>query len=268
MEDALNALMEHGYSMLFGAVLLDQLGVPLPSIPILLAAGALVGLGHMSALPVLLVVWMASLLGDLVWYELGRRKGGPVLGFLCRVSLEPETCVRTTEGVFERYGVRCLLFAKFIPGLYTVTPPVAGMVGLPLRKFVLWDSAGIAIWAGVYAGLGAVLSHQLEWLLAQVESWGASLLQVVLLVVVLHLLAKFVHRQQFLRRLRTARITPEELIKKIEGGEQILIADLRHSLDLAQNPFTIPGALVIAIDELQDRHQELPRDRDIVLYCT
>lgn len=260
--------MENGYSMLFAAVLLDQLGLPLPSIPILLAAGALVGLGHMSALPVFLVVLLAALIGDLLWYELGRRTGGAVLGFLCRVSLEPETCVRTTENVFERYGVRCLLFAKFIPGLYTVTPPVAGMVGLPLRRFILWDIAGITIWASVYAGLGGALSHQLEWLLKKVESWGTSLFQFVVLVLALHLLYKFIGRQQFMSRLRTARIMPEELKRMMDRGEQVMIADLRHSSELVRDPHTIPGALVIAIDELQERHHELPRDREIVLYCT
>jgi membrane protein DedA with SNARE-associated domain len=268
MEEALATLRENGYPMLFLAVLLDQLGIPLPSLPILLAAGALVGLGHMAAPPVLLVILLASLLGDLFWYELGRRKGGGILNFLCRVSLEPETCVRTTEGVFERYGVRCLLFAKFVPGLYTVTPPVAGIVGLPLRRFVFWDTAGIAIWAGVYVGLGFALSHQLESLLMKMEAWGASVFQVVLLVVVLHLAYKFVGRQQFLRRLRIARLTPEELKEKIDGGEEVMIADLRHSSDLSRNPFVIPGALVIAIDQLEQRHSELPRDRDIVLYCT
>jgi membrane protein DedA with SNARE-associated domain len=268
VEDALKTLMENGYSMLFAAVLLDQLGLPLPSIPILLAAGALVGLGHMSALPVFLVVLVAALLGDLFWYELGRRKGASVLGFLCRVSLEPETCIRTTEGVFDRYGVRCLLFAKFVPGLYTVTPPVAGMVGLPLRRFLLWDTAGIAIWAGVYAGLGGLMHHQLEWLLAKVESWGTSLLQLVLLLLVVHLALKFFYRQQFMARLRTARITPQELKQKLDSGEQVLIADLRHSSDLLRHPRTLPGALVLAIDELQERHNELPRDRDIILYCT
>ena len=176
--------------------------------------------------------------------------------------------MRTTEGVFDRYGVRCLLFAKFVPGLYTVTPPVAGMVGLRLRKFVVYDSLGIAIWAGFYTGLGYALRHQLEWLLTTVEAWGASLVQILLLVLVLHLAYKFVVRQQFLRRLRTARISPEELKQNIDDGIEVLIADLRHSSDVLRNPFVIPGALQISIDDLEARHSELPRDREIILYCT
>jgi membrane protein DedA with SNARE-associated domain len=268
LNEALEILKQNGYSAVFLAVLLDQLGLPLPSIPILLAAGALVGLGHLSLVPVLLVVLFASLLGDLLWYELGRRKGSSVLKFLCRVSLEPESCVRTTEGVFERYGVRCLLFAKFVPGLYTVTPPVAGMVRLPLKRFVLFDSLGILIWTGVYAGLGLVMSQQLEWLLLQVEAWGASLLQIVLLIVAVNLTYKLIVRQLFLRELRTARIGPEELKEMMESGQKVLIADLRHSSDIKQNPVIIPGARVVSIDNLDKYQDRLPRDQEIVLYCT
>lgn len=268
MNDALEILKDHGYSAIFLSVLLDQLGVPLPSLPILLAAGALVGLGYLSAIPVLLLVILASLLGDLLWYELGRRKGSSILKFLCRVSLEPETCIKSTEDVFDRYGVSCLLFAKFVPGLYTVTPPVAGLVGLPLRRFVLFDSLGILIWASVYCGLGLALSHQLEWLLLKVEAWGASLLQVVVFVILAHIVYKMVTRYLFIRQLRTARISPEELKQMMDGGLDVLIADLRHSHDLHSNPFTLPGAIAFAIEQLENRHHELPRDKDIILYCT
>jgi membrane protein DedA with SNARE-associated domain len=268
VNEAIEALRANGYPLLFLAVLLDQLGLPLPSIPILLAAGALVGLGHLGLGPALLIILLAALLGDLLWYELGRRKGATILKFLCRVSLEPDSCVRATEGVFEKYGVRCLLFAKFVPGLYTVTPPVAGIVGLKLRRFILFDTLGILIWAGVYVGLGALMSHQLEWLLMKVEAWGTSMVQVVVFLIAAHVLYKFIARQRFLRQLRTARITPEELKQMLDDGTEVMIADLRHSSELAQNPFVIPGALVLSIDHLEHRHSELPRDREIILYCT
>lgn len=268
MTEALEALKTNGYPLLFLAVLLDQLGLPLPSIPILLAAGALVGLGHLWLLPVMAIILLAALVGDLMWYELGRRKGSQVLKFLCRVSLEPESCVRSTEGVFEKYGINCLLFAKFVPGLYTVTPPVAGLVGLKLRRFVLYDALGILIWAGTYVGVGALMSNQLEWLLYKVESWGSSLAQFVFFVVAAHIVYKFISRQLFLRELRTARIAPEQLKELMENEEEVIVADLRHSSDIEQNPHTIPGALVLSIDELEKRHEELPRDKEIVLYCT
>lgn len=268
MEAVLEALRDHGYSLLFVAVLLDQLGIPLPSLPMLLAAGAFVGMGTMNGLAVLLIVMTASLLADLVWHELGRRKGRAILGLLCRVSLEPDTCVRSTESVFERYGVRCLLFAKFVPGLYTITPPMAGMVGLSALRFALWDTAGILIYASAYLGLGYALRHQLDWLLDTVQSYGASVLQLLLLVVVGHLALKWIHRRQFIARLRTARISPEELKSLIDDGAEPIIADLRRAADLRYSPWVIPGAIAITIEELQSRHEELPRDREVVLYCT
>ena len=268
MTGALESLRLHGYPALFVTVLLDQLGLPIPSVPLLVAAGALVGLGHLQFLPVLLVVMTASLIGDLVWYELGRRRGAHILHFLCQVSLEPDSCVRQTSGVFQRYGIGCLLFAKFVPGLYTVTPPVAGMVGLPRLRFASFDAMGIAIWVSVYGGLGALLSDQLEWLMEQMQNLGATVLQVIVAVLVLHLSLKFYGRWSFLRRLRTARITPQELKEKIDQGETLLIADLRSQYDHRRDPYIIPGALVLSVDELDHRHLELPRDQDIVLYCT
>lgn len=268
MDSALELLKESGYLALFFTVLLDQLGVPLPSLPLLMAAGALVGLGHLSALPVLGVVVLASLLGDLFWYELGRRRGASILKFLCKVSLEPDSCVRTTEGIFDRYGDRCLIVAKFIPGLYTVTPPVAGLVGLPLGRFVLYDTLGIMLWVGVYGGLGFALSDQLEWLLLQVERFGGTFFQVILGILAVHLISKFYWRQRFLHKLRTARITAQELKSKMDGGEEVWVADLRHPLDFEHNPVRVPGALRMTVDEIEHRHQEIPRDRDIILYCT
>lgn len=268
MNEALEILKHHGYSALFFTVLLDQLGVPLPTVPIVVGAGALVGLGYMHPIPVLLLVLVASLLGDLIWYELGRRRGARILNFLCQISLEPDTCVYKTQSVFDQYGVRCLLFAKFVPGLYTVTPPVAGMVGLPLRRFLAFDAMGIVIWTAVYGGLGFLLRHQLEWLLLQVEKVGATLLQLALVVLVLHVVVKFYVRWSFLRRLRTARITAHEVNQLLASPDGVWIADLRNSADHESDPHMIPGAMVISVEDLDRRHLEIPRDRDIVLYCT
>lgn len=268
MQAALEFLKQHGYPALFCIVLADQLGVPLPSVPMLLGAGALVGLGYMAPLPVAVAVLLATLLGDLVWYELGRHQGARVLRVLCRVSIEPDSCVRATEGVFARYGQRVLLFSKFVPGLYTVTPPVAGMIGLPRWRFLALDAVGTFLWLAVYAGLGCALSEQLEWLLMSLEGLGATLAQIIGAILVLHLTSKLVLRWLFLRRLRTARITPEQLKAWIDEGAEPWIADLRHRLDIERDPAIIPGAVLLPVDDLDLRHLELPRDRDIVLYCS
>lgn len=116
-------LADHGVGVLFWVIFAEQIGFPIPAIPLLIAAGALVGAGKMSVAAALLVPVAASLPPDVAWYYLGRYKGGKVLGFLCRLSLEPDSCVRDTENLFHRNGPRALLLAKFIPGFSTVAPP-------------------------------------------------------------------------------------------------------------------------------------------------
>jgi membrane protein DedA with SNARE-associated domain len=217
---------------------------------------------------VILVILLAAMIGDLIWYEIGRRRGSSVLGFLCKVSLEPDVCVRKTEQTFERYGQSCLLFAKFVPGLYTVTPPLAGMLGIGLGRFVLLDGLGILAWTAVYVGIGYALTDQLEHLIGVFTSAGSTVGQLLLIVLVIYFVFKWAMRHLFLRRLRMARVSPAELKSFLDGGELPMIVDLRHSLDIENDPHVIPGAVVIPAERLPERHEEIPRDREIILYCT
>ena len=145
MNESLDFLLTHGYTVVFIWVLAEQLGLPLPSIPILLAAGALSALGQLSFLLAASLGIAAAMISDGVWYELGRRRGMKVLQFLCRISLERDSCVRRTEGFFERYGARSLVIAKFIPGFSTVAPPLAGVFGMRWRRFLLFNSVGAVV---------------------------------------------------------------------------------------------------------------------------
>lgn len=268
MSETLDFLVRHGYAVLFAWMAAEQLGLPIPAIPLLLAAGALAGSGRLSLAPVLLVSVVASLLSDTLWYEIGRRRGVRVLHFLCRVSLEPDSCVRSTEQVFGRYGVRSLLVSKFVPGLSTAAPPLAGIFGMRLPRFLLFAGLGALLYAGTFAGLGWLFSAQLERVAAGALLMGEWLLLLLVGALAAYVLGKFWQRQRFLRVLRVARITPEELKERIDRGEEIVIVDLRHPLDLDSEPHHIPGALHLSPDELDARHHEIPRDRDIVLYCT
>lgn len=261
-------LAEHGASVLFWVVFIEQVGLPIPAIPLLIAAGALVGAGKMSLATALLVPIAAALPPDLAWYYLGRIKGGKVLGFLCRLSLEPDSCVRDTENLFQRYGPRGLLLAKFIPGFNTVAPPLAGIVGMPVATFALYDVAGTLIWAAVSAGVGALFSNQLEQLATLLDQAGGLMLVVVLIGLAGFLGYKIYHRQKFLRYLRMAKISVEELKARLDAGEAISVVDVRHPLALDLDPETIPGAINFTMEEIDYRHHEIPRDRDIVLYCT
>ena len=261
-------LAEHGALVLFWVIFVEQIGFPLPALPLLVAAGALVATENMSLAAALLVPVAASLPPDLAWYYLGRQKGGKVLGFLCRLSLEPDSCVRDTENVFHRNGPRALLLAKFVPGFSTVAPPLAGIVGMPATTFILYDLGGTLIWAAVSAGVGALFSNQLEQLIGLFDQAGGMMLVILLLGLAGFVGYKFYHRQKFLRHLRMAKISVDELKRRLDAGESISVVDVRHPLALDLEPESIPGAINFTLEDIEHRHHEIPRDRDIVLYCS
>lgn len=268
MDETIQFLIRHGYALLFAWVLLEQIGLPVPAIPLLLAAGVLAGSGRMDlALAVGLAV-IAALVADLFWYYLGRYRGSRVLRLLCRISLEPDSCVRRTEDVFARHGAQSLLVAKFVPGLNTAAPPLAGIFRMPVSRFMLFDGLGAFLWVATFTGLGYMLSDQLEHIAAYSLRWGSWLLVALVGSLAAYILWKYVQRQRFLRRLRIARITPKELMERLTAGDEVMIVDLRQPLDVEALPYMIPGALRMAMEELEKRHQEIPRDRDIVLYCS
>jgi hypothetical protein len=213
-------------------------------------------------------VLAGSLVADLTWFYLGRRRGHSILNTLCRVSLEPDSCVRRTEEVFARHGARSLVWAKFVPGLSTIAPPLAGMFRMRLAPFLAWDGAGALLWAGAFGGLGWLFSGQLEYVAQQAERLGGWLLVLLGAALAGYVGWKYVERQRFLRELRIARITPEELRQKLESGEEVTVVDLRGSLEFEAEAEKLPGAIHLHPNQLEARHAEIPRDRDVVLYCT
>jgi len=269
MNDLLPLILQYGYLILFAFVTAEQVGLPVPAVPVLLGVGALAGTGEMSAGVALGVALAASLPPDVLWYELGRRRGGRVLGFLCRVSLEPDSCVRRTENLFVRRGWSALLIAKFFPGLSTMAPPLAGIVGIPRPRFLLLDAGAAVLWAGAWLGTGYLFRGALEPIVATAARAGNSLLVAVGTALVAYAAVKFVRRQLFFRRHRMARITPEELQRRLEAGDAtVAIIDTRSPLDITATPVTIRGALRIPAEEIDRRHGEVPRDREVVLYCS
>ena len=268
MHSALDFLVHHGYAVLLVWVFLEQAGLPLPSVPLLLAAGALGGAQRLNFGFSLLVSVFACLCADTLWYELGRRNGIKIVQWLCKISLEPDSCVRRTEGVFEKQGARSLVVAKFLPGLSAVATPLAGIFQMKYRRFLVYDALGALLWAGSYLGLGYVFSNQIERVAQNIQRLGGSLLAVVLFFLAFYIAYKFIARQQFLRELRIARISPEELKEMLDAGEPVTIVDLRHSLDFEADPETIPGAFRMDAGELERKDEKLPRDREVILYCT
>ncbi|MBZ5646239.1 MAG: VTT domain-containing protein [Acidobacteriia bacterium] len=268
MKEILEFLVQHGYVVLFAWVFAEQVGLPLPAVPVLLGAGVLAGMGHMNAGGALLGSVAVSVAADLLWYALGRRRGAKVLELLCRISLEPDSCVRRTEDVFAKYGPRTLLVAKFIPGLSVAAPPMSAVVRMGLGRFLLFDALGALLWAFSFGALGYIFSHQVEDVAAYVGQVGTFLIWLLFAAVGLYIYRRYRQRKAFLKELEVARITPEELKGMLERGEDVFIVDLRHPLDFLPYPSTIGNALRMAPAELEQRHQEIPRDRDIILYCT
>ena len=166
---------------------------------------------------------------------------------------------------FGRNGARVLLVAKFIPGLNAMAAPLAGIIRMGWRRFLLFDVIGALLWVGAFTMTGYVFSSELERVAANAAYLGEWLLVLLLAAFAGYILWKFYNRQKFLRKLKIARITPEELKEKIDAGEDILVVDLRHSLDFDANPETIPGALHMDAAELEEAYEVIPRDREIVL---
>src|SRR5215472_7515434 len=176
MTETTQFLIAHGLPLVFGAVFVEQMGLPLPALPWLLAAGALAATGKFNLLLGLVVTVLACLIADAVWFYLGRFRGNQVLALLCRISLEPDSCVRRTQNVFTRYGLRGVLVAKFLPGMSTVAPPLAGMSGIGAGRFLFVDGVGALLYAGVLFGFGYFFNRQIDQIGAAIARIGGGAL--------------------------------------------------------------------------------------------
>lgn len=268
MTETLRFVAEHGYLLLLVFVFAEQIGLPIPSIPVLLAGGALARVGQIDFATAMGVCILAALLSDVIWFEFGRVKGAVVMRLLCKISLEPDSCVRQTETFFSRWGVRGLLVAKFVPGLNTAAPPMAGVFKMGRIRFLLFDLIGAIIWAGSFLGLGWVFGNQIDRVVEVVSSFGSWFGAILVLALAGWIGLKYRQRKRFLRDLRTARIAPDELRERIERGHELAIVDLRHRYDFESEPATIPGSIHIPVEEFNERSSEIPLDKEIILFCT
>jgi membrane protein DedA with SNARE-associated domain/rhodanese-related sulfurtransferase len=265
---ALDFFLHYAYWILFLWVMIEQLGVPIPSVPLLLTSGTLTATHKLSLPLVLISVTLGSLVSDSLWYLMGKRYGGSVVKLLCRLSMERATCVRRTENYFTKHGAGALVLAKFVPGLGSVAAPIAGQTGMAYRFFAIFDTAGILLWAVSITLCGRFFGDVLKKnpdALGWVEHF-AFLLFVLLLLV--FFAWRFYRQQAFLREIRMARLEPNELKGMIDREQPVYIVDLRHPLDYLPDPRTLPGAILLTPDALVQQSGEIPRDRDVVLFCT
>ena len=268
MHGVVSFLLRHGYWVLFVNVFTEQAGLPIPAIPVMLAMGALAGLGNFSFAAALGLAVCAALASDLMWFRLGRVSGHSILNLLCRVSLEPDSCVSNTKTLFRKLGALALLFAKFVPGLSTAAAPMAGLARMPLLKFLAADMTGAIAWSATYLSIGYLFRNQLEDAAEQAGRMGSWLLLVLAVLLAGYIAWKYYQRRRFIRELRVARVTPEELMKMIESREDMAVVDLRRLLEVEHDNLKLPGAIWIDLDELEQREAEIPREKDVVLYCS
>ena len=268
MHELSQFLLRHGYGVLFVSVLVEQSGVPIPAVPVLLVVGALIAHHQFSFVAAWAICSVAALIGDSIWFLLGRYRGASILKLLCRISLEPDSCISGAKSTFSRWGAATLLFAKFVPGLGALAPTMAGWTRLPLLRVILVDLGGGLLWSSAYLMLGFVFQAELEDVGGFLGRTGGWLLAIVLLLLAAWLGWKLYQRRRFIRGLHVARIQPEELMEMILSSEPPAIVDLRHAIEVEADPARIPGAVRIDFERFDEQASRIPTGREIILYCS
>jgi membrane protein DedA with SNARE-associated domain/rhodanese-related sulfurtransferase len=257
-----------GLGFVFLNVLLEQLGFPVPAVPTLVVAGAVAANGRLSGPTLYALAVGACMIADSGWYGAGRLYGNRVMRLLCQISLSPDSCVSQTQGTFERWGPKALLFAKFVPGLALIAPPLAGATRMPLPRFAAFSLLGSTLWVGAALAAGALLRTQIERLLPQAAQVGGAAAGVLLLVLACYIGVKWWERRRFYAALAMARISVTELRQQMDDGAAPLIVDVRSSTAQTLELRRIPGALNVPVQDAAAHLTGLPRDREIILYCS
>ncbi len=259
---------QYGLAIVFGNVLLDQIGLPVPAVPTLIVAGAVAVNGQLSAVELFLSATLACLIADCGWYLVGQIYGIRVLKTLCRISLEPDSCVSDTQTRFERWGVNALVIAKFVPGLAIIAPPMAGAMRIGWLRFIILSTMSAALWVGACLAAGILFKSQIELLLIHLGGIGSIAVLVIAVLLAAYIAFKWWERRRFYKTLRMARISVAELYDLMQAGPAPVIIDVRSPTARALEPRWIPGALHVPLQAVAQHIRELPRDRDIIVYCT
>lgn len=268
MQELTELLAQYGLLLVFANVFLTQAGIPVPAVPMLVVAGALAAQGEFGYAALLLVALAAALAGDIPWYFAGRRYGHRILRALCRVAIEPDSCVKQTESIFERWGAPSLIVAKYIPGFSTVAPPLSGAMRLGFPSFLLFSALGALLWIILPVALGAVFHTEVEQALEWLSGLGTRALLLLAVLIVVYVGVKATQRYFFLRMLRAARMSTAELRELLQGGQAPVIVDVRSDTVRRLDPRHIPGAIAVSLTDVSAALQGIAPDRDVVVYCS
>ena len=261
-------LAQYGVGIVFVNVLLNQSGLPVPAVPTLIIAGGIAAGGQMQLLTLFFSSIAACVIADSGWYLIGQKFGIRVLKTLCKVSLEPDSCVSQTQTRFERWGVNSLVIAKFVPGLSIIAPPMAGALRIGWPRFIVLSICAASLWVGFGLVAGILFRSQIEQLLEHLSEFGSAAAAGVVVLLTAYIAFKWWQRSRFYKFLRMARISVSDLYELIQSGAAPLIIDVRSATARELEPRWIPGALHVPLQDVAHRLKELPRDRDVILYCT
>src|SRR5579863_5434426 len=229
MQELTHLIESHGLLLIFAVVLLDEIGLPIPSLPALVAAGAVAASGHFPLPAVIGAALAGALVADIVWYWAAWRFGRRILAILCRISLAPDSCVRQTENLFNRVGPWSLLFARYVPALTNIAVAMAAVLRLPLAFFLTLNLAGSFFYYGLAAILGALFRRAVGDVLHTMETFGTISIVALTVAFAIYILLRWWQRVTFVRQLRMDRITIEELINLMDSGNPPIILDVRSA---------------------------------------
>jgi membrane protein DedA with SNARE-associated domain/rhodanese-related sulfurtransferase len=266
MSFLISMIQEYGVGFVFLNVLALQAGLPVPAYPALIVAGAYAAMGGRPLWQLVLVGIAAALVADTGWYLAGRRYGLRILGFLCKMSLSPDSCVRQTESIFERFGASSMLFAKFVPGFASVATALAGAMRLRYAVFVLFDAVGAGLWVGVGVVIGYIFRDAINDAVETLSALGHYGLMIVIAAFVIWVAVKWWHRHMFVKQLRMDRVSVDELRSLMDESKVEAIVDVRSPLMQAATG-RIPGARTIDMKKIKEGFQGVATDGEVVVYC-
>ena len=267
MRELIPLLIAHGALIVFVITLAARVGAPLPAAPLLVVAGGVATAGQLSLAVCLVASVIANVMGDAVWYQAGRWRGHRVMKLLCKISLSPDTCVRQSEGILSKWGGSSLIAAKFLPGISVVAAPMAGALGMTWVRFLSYDLGAALIWTIAFMALGVVFAGQIEIVLDFMTEFGTIAAVAVAIALAVMIVYRYLKRRWMLSERYAPRIAVNELRELIRRGEAPIVIDVRSSIATMHDTRRLPGAIAATLAQLPITAGELPRDREIVLYC-
>ena len=269
MPELLRLLSRYGYTILFASLFLQAIGLPIPALPVVLASGAAASYGTLRIMQVVGIALFAMVFGDFLLYLVGRYSGWALLGILCRLSANPETCILKSAQSFYRRGRLTLIWSKYVPGIGTLAPPLAGSLNMGVIQFLQLDLLASCLYVLPVAMLGFYFSH----LLSTVVDWFLSLSRALAVLALLAVLGYLVYRLRYLWKDRSYQVAPHVSVDYLadrmasqRGG--VIVADTRSHGYYDGNARRIKGSIRLEPNNLLAEMEKLPREKEIYLYCT